>query len=68
MASAITIKGTLADTLLLVARQFQPGRIEMQFIHFAHEQYKFRGFNFHKWLSTCEKCENKCLTKITTIR
>ena len=37
----------------------------MQFTHFACGQQKFCGFNFHKWLLTREKCENKFLAKIT---
>ena len=37
----------------------------MRFARFARGQQKFRGFNFHKWLLTHEKRENKSLAKIT---
>ena len=37
----------------------------MRFTRFASGQQKFRGFNFHKWLLTREKRENKSLAKIT---
>jgi len=65
MASAIAIKGTLANTLMFAARWFQVGRIEIWFVHFARGQQKFCGFNFSKWLFIREKCENKSLAKIT---
>ena len=37
----------------------------MQFAHFACGQRRFCGFNFWKWLLTCERCKNKSFTKIT---
>ena len=37
----------------------------MRFARFARGQQKFRGFNFHEWLLTREKRENKSLAKIT---
>ena len=62
--AVIAVKVTLADILLLAAKSIQVGQIETWFVHFAHGQQKFRGFNFHEWLRTCERHKSKSFTKI----
>ena len=65
--AVIAVKVTLADILLLAAKSIQVGQIETWFVHFAHGQQKFHGFNFHEWLRTCERHKISPSQKLPTI-